>query len=79
MADKYQATAAALKYALILGDENGWAGLSLVIFARLTRQEKAALAYATLCTMPDNAIRDVADLAIFGNLEEDQDADEKTE
>lgn len=41
-----------LGYALILGDYKAWAGLSVVLTARLEPEERAALAFMALKSLP---------------------------
>jgi hypothetical protein len=62
--DRHKAMARTIGYALTIGDESGWQAFAAVAEARLTPQERAALAYAALMSLsPDHAWM-VADAAI---------------
>ena len=62
--DRHKRAAKALGYALTLDSESGWHALSMILTARLSREERAALAFAALCSLDDDAGRITADFAI---------------
>ena len=53
-------------YALTLGTEADWWEFSAVIYARLTRKERAALAYAALMALDEDDAYNTAHAALFG-------------
>lgn len=66
---RHQSVTRSIGYALTLGDEPAWHGLTIVMLARLEEEERAALAYAALKSLTeDNAYR-VASVAMFGVLD----------
>lgn len=64
----HQRVAKSVGYALTLGDEAAWHGLTIVMLARLTELERAALAYAALNSLKENNAYRVASVAVFGVL-----------
>ena len=59
----HKAVARAIGYALTLGDEAAWHGLTIVLMARLSDQERAALAFAALMSLSDEHASAVAEVA----------------
>jgi hypothetical protein len=59
----HKAVARAIGYALTLGDEAAWHGLTIVLMARLSERERAALAYAALMSLSDAHAAAVAEVA----------------
>jgi len=55
-------------YALTLNTSQAWEGLSLILEARTTTRERAALAYAALKALDDDTAYRTASVAIFGTL-----------
>ena len=55
-------------YALTLDTSQGWEGLSLILKARTTTRERAALAYAALTSLDEDIAYLTASAAIFGTL-----------
>lgn len=58
--------AKAIGFALAIGTSKAWEGLSLVLVARLTKAERAALAYAALISLDDDTAYRTASVALFG-------------
>jgi len=58
--------AKAIGYALTLGTSSAWDGLSLILLARLTKRERAALAYSALVSLDDETAYQTASAAVFG-------------
>ncbi|OSQ46760.1 hypothetical protein [Marivita geojedonensis] len=50
-------------YALTLGNEAAWHGLTTVLISRLSDQERAALAFAALMSLSDEHASAVAEVA----------------
>lgn len=59
-----KAVARAIGYALTLGDEAAWHGLTIVLMARLSDQERAALAFAVLISLSNEHASAVAEAAV---------------
>jgi len=57
-----------LEFALTLGNEAAWAQFTALIYARLTVQERAALAFAALNGLDDDQAYMTASVALFGTL-----------
>lgn len=55
-----------LGYALTLATPQSWLDLSAILALRLTKAERAGLAYAALISMDAEDAHDVASLALFG-------------
>ena len=51
-------------YALTLGDEAAWHGLTIVLMVRLSDEERAALAFAALKALNDEHASAVAEVAV---------------
>jgi len=62
----HNSVARSIGYALTGGAEADWWTFSANIFARLTRSERAALAYAALMAMDERDAHDTASAALFG-------------
>jgi hypothetical protein len=58
--------AKAIGFALAIGTSKAWEGLSLVLVARLTKAERAALAYSALISLDDETAYRTASVALFG-------------
>jgi len=58
--------AKAIGFALAIGTSKAWEGLSLVLVARLTKAERAALAYAALISLDEDTAYRTASVALFG-------------
>lgn len=61
--------ARALGFALTLGTFEAWSGFGYVLTARLSRKERAALAYAALSSLGDEDGYRVASTALFGTFQ----------
>ena len=59
MPDAYKRVARTLGYSLLLTDADAWHGLTVVLTARLTPQEKIAMAWAVLRSLTPEQIVDV--------------------
>lgn len=57
-----------VEYALTLGTADAWHGAAYVFAARLTKQERAALAYAALKSLDHDTAYMVASATLFGVL-----------
>lgn len=64
--DGHKRVARCLGYALTLATPQAWLDLSLILMARLSKAERAGLAYAALISLNPDDAHDVASLAIFG-------------
>ena len=60
----HKAVARSLGYALTLGDRQAWATFCLSAYRKLTAQERAALAYASLMSLDEGQARIVAEAAL---------------
>jgi hypothetical protein len=60
MPDAYKRVARTVGYSLLLADADAWHGLTLVLTARLTPQERGAMAWAVLRSLTPEQIADVA-------------------
>ncbi|MFG6634509.1 hypothetical protein ACGYJ8_01025 [Sulfitobacter sp. 1A12126] len=56
-------------YALTLDTSQAWEGLSLILEARTTTRERAALAYAALKALDDDTAYRTASVALFGVID----------
>jgi hypothetical protein len=66
--DGHKRVAKMLGYSLTLGDAAAWHGFTIVLLARLTEPERAALAFATLNSLNHNNAYKTASVALFGTL-----------
>ena len=57
-----------VEYALTLGTADAWHGAAFVFTARLTDQERAALAYAALRSLNHDIAYMTASAVLFGTL-----------
>lgn len=64
----HKRAAKTLGYALTLGDEAAWHGFTIVLLARLTEHERAALAFAALNSLEHNNAYKTASVALFRTL-----------
>ncbi|WP_099828232.1 hypothetical protein [Oceaniglobus indicus] len=64
----HKAVARMVGYVLTLGDSASWHGLTMVLIARLSDTERAALAYAALNSLDDADAYKTASVALFGTL-----------
>ncbi len=53
-------------YALTLDSSAAWEGVAMILVARLTAKERAALAYAALVSLDDQDAYRTASVALFG-------------
>jgi hypothetical protein len=60
----------ALVNSLTLGDEAAWAGFTVIVMARLSDRERAALAYAALMALDDWQAFLVSEAALWGVVRE---------
>ena len=65
----HKSAARMLGFALTLGTEADWWEFSAVTYARLTRKERAALAYFALMSLDEDDAYEVAQTAVFGYVE----------
>lgn len=61
--------ARALGFALTLGTFEAWRGFGFILAVRLSRKERAALAYAALTSLSDEDGYRVASAALFGTFQ----------
>jgi hypothetical protein len=66
--DSHKRVATAISFALTLSTSKAWEGLSLILMARLTKAERAALAYSALLSLDDDLAYRTASVALFGVL-----------
>jgi len=64
----HKRAAKTLGYALTLGDVTAWHGFTIVLLARLTERERAALAFAAFNSLDHNNAYKTASVALFGTL-----------
>jgi len=64
--DRHKKVAKGLGFALTLGDESAWHGLTIILMARLNETERASLAFATLNSLSENHAYMTASAALFG-------------
>lgn len=64
--DGHKRIATAISYALTLGTSKAWEGLTLILMARLSKAERAALAYSALISLDDDTAYKTASVALFG-------------
>ncbi|SNS50981.1 hypothetical protein SAMN05421763_10227 [[Luteovulum] sphaeroides subsp. megalophilum] len=68
--DRHKRACRMLGFTLTVGDDPGaWVALATVLFARLTPQERAALAFAALSTIEPDARESVFSAAQWGEVE----------
>ena len=60
MPDAYKRVARTVGYSLLLTDADAWHGLTVVLTARLTPQERGAMAWAVLRSLTPEQVVDVA-------------------
>ena len=65
----HKSVARSIGYALTLGAEADWWTFSVILAARLTRTERAALAYATLTALDVQDAYDTAQAALWGYVQ----------
>ncbi|MBW4972433.1 hypothetical protein KZZ08_02325 [Roseovarius mucosus] len=63
----HKAISRALYYTLTLSEFWAWAGFRFILMARLSRVERAALAYAVLSSLDDDDSYMVASLVLYGD------------
>lgn len=68
LSERHERTARSIGFALGLGSSQGWEGLGLILVARLTKAERAALAYAALISLDEETAYLTASVALFGTL-----------
>ncbi len=64
----HKAVAKAVGFALTLNDEAAWRGLTIVLLARLSEAERAALAFACLNSQSEEHAYMTASVTLFGVL-----------
>ena len=64
--DRHKKAAKGLGFALTLGNESAWHGLTVILMARLSEAERASLAFATLNSLSENHAYMTASAALFG-------------
>jgi hypothetical protein len=64
----HKRVAKAIGFALTLGTESAWHGLTIILMGRLTEAERAALAFATLNSLSEKHAYMTASAALFGTL-----------
>lgn len=62
--DRHKKVARAIGFALTLGTESAWHGITIVLMARLSDEERAALAFAALMSLSDEHAAAVAEAAV---------------
>ena len=67
--DGHKSIVTAISFALTLGTAKAWEGLSLILMARLTKAERAALAYSALISLDDDTAYRTASVALFGVMD----------
>jgi hypothetical protein len=65
----HKRVAKSLGYVLNQGTTSAWHGLTIILMARLTDAERAALAFATLNSLSDDQAYMTASVALFGVLD----------
>lgn len=65
MPDAYKRVARTVGYSLLLTDADAWHGLTVVLTARLTPQERAAMAWAVLRSLTPEQVVDVAQAVLL--------------
>lgn len=68
MPDAYKRVARAVGYSLLLTDADAWHGLTVVLTARLTPQERAAMAWAVLRSLTPEQVVDVAQAVLLNGV-----------
>jgi len=64
--DRHKKVAKGLGFALTLGTESAWHGLTIILMARLSEAERASLAFASLNSLSENHAYMTASAALFG-------------
>jgi len=64
----HKRVAKAIGFALMLGTESAWHGLTIILMARLTDAERSSLAFATLNSLSEKHAYMTASAALFGTL-----------
>ncbi|AZV79028.1 hypothetical protein EBB79_14890 [Parasedimentitalea marina] len=64
--DSHKRVAKGLGFALTLGTESAWHGMTILLMARLSEAERASLAFATLNSLLENHAYMTASAALFG-------------
>lgn len=65
----HKRVAKCIGYALTLGTSPAWEGLAIVLLARLTKTERAALAYAALASLDEATAYRTASVVLFGVMD----------
>ncbi len=66
--DNHKRIAKVLGFALTLGTESAWHGLTIILMARLSEAERASLAFASLNSLSEKHAYMTASAALFGTL-----------
>ena len=66
--DTHKTVAKCIGFALTLGTGSAWEKVSALMVARLSKEERAALAFAALNSLDDDAAYMTASVAIYGTL-----------
>lgn len=66
--DNHKRIAKAMGFALTLGTESAWHGLTIVLMSRMTDAERASLAFATLKSLSEKHAYMAASAALFGTM-----------
>lgn len=69
--DNIKRVSRSLGYALWLNTSDAWVGFAVVLSARLTSHQRAALAYAALRSLDDETAYKTASAALFGTFDAD--------
>lgn len=64
--DRHKRVARCIGFVLTLATPQAWLDLSVILVARLSKAERAGLAYAALKSLEEDDAYDVASLAVFG-------------
>ena len=67
--DRHTRTGRAISFALTIGTSLAWEGVAIVFLARLTRAERAALAYAALTSLDEATAYRTASVVLFGVMD----------
>ncbi|WIY23672.1 hypothetical protein [Parasedimentitalea psychrophila] len=66
--DRHKKVAKGLGFALTLGTESAWHGLTVILIARLSEAERVSLAFVTLNSLSEKHAYMTASAALFGTL-----------
>ena len=66
--DAHKRVARGLGCVLTLGTESAWHGLTIILMARLSKAERASLAFAALNSLSEDHAYMTASVALFGTL-----------